>query len=1432
MSISFVGSTSSATAAGATSTTVTPSIPAGVAASDVLILALADGADPATLTGPAGWTQVDSVIDTGTAPAEARMTVWWKVATGSDTAPTVTAGSSTRWVAMLMAYRGVDNVTPFIDHSGQAESGGSSTTVHTAPTITNTDAGAWGLYALASRQVATPYSATPGTGLTERIDQEVGNAGTTNTLGYWADSNGTVATGSVTYSATGSAGSAFAAIWAGLLKPSTAGSDTTAPSVPTGVTAVGTSAYKVTVSWTASTDNVGVAAYRVQRGGVDLASVTVGTSYVDTSVDAGTTYSYTVSASDAVGNRSAESSTASATTPAAPSPGGSVTHVGTSGAFSANSATSLVQVNPAGVQSGDLLLTKVHSSFSSNTISTPTGWTLVTGPIEDGQTGDGQHYLFRRFANGSATDTPTWTPSGSTSMAYEVVVLRNADPTNPINAVNSVVGLGSTTAVTQTTTVPNCLVINFVGDRKNSPDGVTPRYTAVDTTNWIEDRDIGEGSGSPSLSAHNSLRLQATAGTVPSQTWTQSSGTNGYAVIQVAVSPIQSDSIPPSVPTNVTATANGPTSVTITWTASTDNAAVSSYQVKRNGTVIAGSVSGTTYTDNTASASTTYNYTVNAADAAGNRSGDSAVASLTTPSGGASAITKVGTNGAFGADGSSSVTQVNPAGATTGDFLVVQVHTSKTSGSVSTPSGWTLQIGPVADAQAGDGSHYVFTRFMDGTAADTPTWTSSASPDVVAYLAVALRGASTATPINAVGSVAGTGTPTFGIAMTTTIANCYVINFIGDRKGVPDSTPRFTPVDSTNWSADMALGVSPGPTASLSLRDTVRVQSAAGAVPAQTYTQSSSTNGYVITQIAVQPPFIDTVAPTVPSGVTATALGGGSVRISWTPSTDDVGVASYRIRRGGTDLTGATAVAGTTFTDTTVSPSTAYSYTVSAVDASGNRSAESTAATATTTAGTVVSRWVGGVSTTTATVAVKIAGAASVRLKVGTDTSLTSGAIFSLPVTPDANGMCKTIVTGLTPNTQYFYALELDNVLYSGVIDRFKTFPSGASNFTFAFGSCFNPAVDPNDEVFGRILARNPLLFVHLGDLRYKNIGSNNQTLFRNMYDEVLSSTNESVLYANLATAYTWSDHDYGPSNSDGTSPAKPAAQAVYRQYAPSYSLPATDGGIYQTWVVGRVRFIMTDNRSYKSVDSVTDDASKTMLGATQKQWFKDTLTAATEPLIVWAQENLWTNPVEVGGDNWGGFDTERQELATFIAASGKNIVTISGDTHELAADDGTSGAAGIPQLLSSPFSQSAAHKGGPWSQGTYPASGSAVVHQYSTVDIVDTGGTIAFTFKGYDSTDTVQVSLTKSYTVAPSTGSGSTALLVGGIASAAAYLGSIPVSKIYAGEIQVYPVGTVSASPQDLTGGDPTTTSTNFVADGGRPGTTVFDFTFDGGTP
>ena len=86
---------------------------------------------------------------------------------------------------------------------------------------------------------------------------------------------------------------------------------TTGPSAPSGLTATAANA-RVTLSWNASTGTAAITGYRVSRNGAQVAQ-SAATTYTDTGLANGTTYSYTVVAVDSAGQVSAPSSSVSAT---------------------------------------------------------------------------------------------------------------------------------------------------------------------------------------------------------------------------------------------------------------------------------------------------------------------------------------------------------------------------------------------------------------------------------------------------------------------------------------------------------------------------------------------------------------------------------------------------------------------------------------------------------------------------------------------------------------------------------------------------------------------------------------------------------------------------------------------------------------------------------------------------------------------------------------------------------------------------------------------------------------------------------------------------------------------------------------------------------------------------------------------------------------
>jgi uncharacterized membrane protein YphA (DoxX/SURF4 family) len=105
-----------------------------------------------------------------------------------------------------------------------------------------------------------------------------------------------------------------------------------------------------------------------------------------------------------------------------------------------------------------------------------------------------------------------------------------------------------------------------------------------------------------------------------------------------ATATVTADLSAPTVPLGLVANPVSPTQINLTWSASTDNVRVAGYHVRRNGAVVT-TTTLTAFSDTGVSASTTYSYTVDAFDDAGNTSAPSAPASVTTP-----AVPPVGAN--------------------------------------------------------------------------------------------------------------------------------------------------------------------------------------------------------------------------------------------------------------------------------------------------------------------------------------------------------------------------------------------------------------------------------------------------------------------------------------------------------------------------------------------------------------------------------------------------------------------------------------------------------------------------------------------------------------------------------------------------------------------------------------------------------------------
>ena len=390
----------------------------------------------------------------------------------------------------------------------------------------------------------------------------------------------------------------------------------------------------------------------------------------------------------------------------------------------------------------------------------------------------------------------------------------------------------------------------------------------------------------------------------------------------------------------------------------------------------------------------------------------------------------------------------------------------------------------------------------------------------------------------------------------------------------------------------------------------------------------------------------------------------------------------------------------------------------------------------------VTNRMVGAVTDSGFAASAKVTGGTGVawRLRVSTASDLSSP-VFSSVVNANANGSLKASISGLSANTQYYYGWEADGTNVASGQGEAKTLPTdgSAASFRVVAASCVDNDENPTamSYVAGLTGANKPVLHVMLGDMHYEDgrdaAGILTEAGRRGHLDNLLSFSNQASIYSKIPFVYMWSDHDYlGNGSYPGTSPSgNTAAQNVYRERMPHYPLQTSDG-LYHAKRIGRVWFIFLDGRSYRTVHTATDNTSKTMLGATQKAWFKQFLLDHPDEAKVVTVENTWHSSISTA-DGWSRYNTERTELADFFSTNNiKNLLILHGDMHAIAADDGTNvptarGGPMVKVFCASPWHQSSSWKitdgVDVYQRGPEPADGVANTERFGLIDIADSGG-------------------------------------------------------------------------------------------------------------
>ncbi len=346
--------------------------------------------------------------------------------------------------------------------------------------------------------------------------------------------------------------------------------DTTAPTNPTDLTSSNITQTSLDLNWTSSTDNIGVTSYDVYQGTTIISSVSA-TNYSVSSLTEGTSYTYFVKAKDEAGNTSASSNSLNVSTESAPS----------------NGTTS------------ELLISEYVEGSSNNKAIEIANFT--------GNTIDLSIYSLKKATNGSGSFSSVLNLNGSLANGQVYVIAHGS----------------ATSAILNIANLTNSGVMSFNG---NDAVGLFKNDVLIDL--------LGNASSDVNFAQNVTLQRKSSV-TAPNDVYSTSEwntfSTNNFSGLgnHFIDGGILPDTSPPSAPSNLIVSNTTETSVNLSWSASSDDTAVTGYDIYNDANVI-GSSTNTNFTVTGLQVVTSYNFTVFAKDEAGNLSTVSNTANATT----------------------------------------------------------------------------------------------------------------------------------------------------------------------------------------------------------------------------------------------------------------------------------------------------------------------------------------------------------------------------------------------------------------------------------------------------------------------------------------------------------------------------------------------------------------------------------------------------------------------------------------------------------------------------------------------------------------------------------------------------------------------------------------------------------------------------------
>ncbi|MDK8845793.1 alkaline phosphatase D family protein [Corynebacterium sp. MSK297] len=343
----------------------------------------------------------------------------------------------------------------------------------------------------------------------------------------------------------------------------------------------------------------------------------------------------------------------------------------------------------------------------------------------------------------------------------------------------------------------------------------------------------------------------------------------------------------------------------------------------------------------------------------------------------------------------------------------------------------------------------------------------------------------------------------------------------------------------------------------------------------------------------------------------------------------------------------------------------------------------------------------------------------------------------------------KVDVGGLAPATTYFYrfSAKINGQTVTSRVGRTRTAPAAeASLDSLRFGVCSCANYEAGYfQVYRDMARRDDLEFVlHLGDYTYEYEQGGYPGLYQTSVRQVAPQHKTTTLAdfrirqglyhedADLAELHAskpmiciWDDHEFADNrwregatggsfdeNQDFDSLKAAATQAYFEWMPVRRDHDLSSDGLYRTLRYGNlVDLIIPDLRTYRDEQLIqTGDHllktnpdfaraagrdGRTMLGESQLNWFKDSVTGSTtqwqiiansvlfSPMTIppglspqlqhWLIDTIDLPPDGIGlnMDQWDGYMAERQEIIDVVGdAPGRNIIFLTGDIHSSWASD------------------------------------------------------------------------------------------------------------------------------------------------------------------